>query len=100
TLIANKDDAGRVAARLTAQPSNSARRTSISAALEFGADLFAESGYQGMKRVIDISGDGPNNQGAPVQVSRDAVVAQGITINGLPLMTTGGFATGFDMVDL
>ncbi|MEQ1942863.1 DUF1194 domain-containing protein [Mesorhizobium sp. VNQ89] len=100
TVIANKADAERVVARLSAQPPNSARRTSIAAALEFGADLFAESQYSGQKRVIDISGDGPNNQGAPVQVSRDAVVAQGIVINGLPLMTTAGFSSAFDVVDL
>jgi len=100
TVIANKPDAERVAARLSAQPPNSARRTSIAAALEFGADLFAESQYSSQKRVIDISGDGPNNQGAPVATSRDAVVKQGIVINGLPLMTTGGFASAFDVVDL
>ncbi len=100
TVIANKADAERVAARLSAQPPNSARRTSIAAALEFGADLFAESQYSSQKRVIDISGDGPNNQGAPVETSRDAVVKQGIVINGLPLMTTGGFASAFDVVDL
>ncbi|MBL8576028.1 MAG: DUF1194 domain-containing protein [Mesorhizobium sp.] len=100
TVIANKADAERVAARLSAQPPNSARRTSIAAALEFGADLFAESQYSSQKRVIDISGDGPNNQGAPVVASRDAVVSQGIVINGLPLMTTGGFASAFDVVDL
>ena len=44
-------------------PPRSARRTSISGALAFGADLLAESGFRGMKRVIDVSGDGPNNQG-------------------------------------
>ncbi|MBX3580739.1 MAG: DUF1194 domain-containing protein [Rhizobiaceae bacterium] len=100
TIIANKADAERVVARLSAQPPNSARRTSIASALEFGADLFAESEFIGTKRVIDISGDGPNNQGAPVETARDAVVEQGIVINGLPLMTTGGFASTFDVVDL
>lgn len=100
TIIANKVDAERVAARLSAQPPNSARRTSIASALEFGADLFAESEFNGTKRVIDISGDGPNNQGAPVEAARDAVVEQGIIINGLPLMTTGGFASTFDVVNL
>ena len=53
-----------------------------------------------MKRVIDISGDGPNNQGPPVHTVRDAVVEQGITINGLPLMTTGGFSSVYDVEDL
>lgn len=100
TVIADKGDAERVAAMLSASPPNSARRTSIAAALEFGADLFAESEYRGMKRVIDISGDGPNNQGEPVEVSRNAVIERGIVINGLPLMTTGGFAGSYDVAEL
>ena len=100
TIIASRADAERVATHLSVSPPNSARRTSISSALEFGADLFAESPFDGMKRVIDISGDGPNNQGAPVHVTRDAVVAQGIVINGLPLMTHGGFSSIYDVKDL
>lgn len=100
TIIAGRADAERVAARLSAQPPNSARRTSIAAALEFGADLFAESPFQGEKRVIDISGDGPNNQGQPVEIARDEAVAQGITINGLPLMTSSGFSSVYDVANL
>ncbi|MEW9805145.1 DUF1194 domain-containing protein [Mesorhizobium sp. ZMM04-5] len=100
TIIANRADAERVAAMLSAQPANSARRTSIAAALGFGADLFAESQYQGLKRVIDISGDGPNNQGEPVEDARDAVVGQGITVNGLPLMTRAGFSSVYDVSNL
>ena len=99
TVIAGRADAERVVEQLSAGPPNSARRTSISAALEFGGDLFAESGFEG-KRVIDVSGDGPNNQGAPVTTVRDQLVRQGITINGLPLMTRGGFSSMFDVVDL
>jgi Protein of unknown function (DUF1194) len=53
------------ASQLSANPPKSARRTSIAGALEFGADLFAESAFRSMKRVIDISGDGPNNQHLP-----------------------------------
>ena len=100
TAIATRSDAERFVRQLSASPPNSARRTSISGALEFGGDLFAESGFQGMKRVIDISGDGPNNQGAVVTGARDALIAQGITINGLPLMTNGGLASAYDVEDL
>ena len=39
-----------------------------------------------MRRVIDISGDGPNNDGAPVTGARDAALEKGIVINGLPIM--------------
>lgn len=100
TVISDRADAEVFANRLSAMPPNSARRTSISTALEFGADLFAESGFRGFKRVIDISGDGPNNQGVPVTISRDQIVAQGITINGLPLMTNGGLSSPYDVTDL
>jgi hypothetical protein len=100
TIIASLEDAQRVVARLSASPPASARRTSISSALEFSADLFAESQYRGIKRVIDISGDGPNNQGPPVHIVRDELTAQGITINGLPLMTNGGLSSAYDVSDL
>ncbi|RAZ89259.1 hypothetical protein DPM33_20180 [Mesorhizobium hawassense] len=100
TVIANRADAEGFVAQLDARPPDSARRTSISGALAFGSDLFAESGFQGTKRVIDVSGDGPNNQGVPVNLTRDEVVRQGITINGLPLMTRGGIGGAFDVDNL
>ncbi|WEX11873.1 DUF1194 domain-containing protein [Chelativorans sp. AA-79] len=100
TVIASADDAAEVAGMLTASPSQSARRTSISGAINFAADLFAESPYRGVRRVLDISGDGPNNQGPPVTGARDALVANSITINGLPLMTNEGFTSSYDVSDL
>ena len=99
TLVASRSDAEALADQLTANPPISARRTSISGALAFAADLLAESGVDTVRRVIDISGDGPNNNGLPVSSARDTVVAQGITVNGLPLMTSGGegFASFYDI---
>jgi len=76
--------------RLTALP-----YTSISTAALFSATLFEKNGYAGTRRVIDISGDGPNNQGVIVTNARDAVVEKGITINGLPVMLRLGVAPGF-----
>ncbi|MEZ5870561.1 MAG: DUF1194 domain-containing protein [Nitratireductor sp.] len=61
-------------------------RTSISGAMDAAEGLFADSGFSGMRRVVDISGDGPNNEGLPVTVSRDRLVGTGIIINGLPLI--------------
>lgn len=75
-------------------PTRRASRTSISGALKFSAELFEQSPYKGLRRVIDISGDGTNNQGLLVVPTRDEVLAKGITINGLPIMlkeTTPGF---------
>ena len=59
------------------------RGTSISSALQFSARLFKGDST---RRVIDISGDGPNNAGGKVTEARDAVVAEGIVINGLPVL--------------
>jgi hypothetical protein len=63
-----------------------ASRTSVSGALLFGAQLFDGSGYRGIRRVIDVSGDGVNNNGPMVALTRDEVIAKGITVNGLPIM--------------
>jgi hypothetical protein len=101
TMIASAADAQNFVARMTAVPPQSARRTSISAAIAFAAAQFGENGFRGAKRVIDVSGDGPNNQGPPVLAARDRIVEDGITINGLPLMTHGGvMATAYDIHNL
>jgi hypothetical protein len=60
--------------------------TSISGAIDFSVRLLTSVGYRATKRVIDISGDGANNDGRPADQARDAAVAAGITINGLPLI--------------
>jgi hypothetical protein len=63
-----------------------ASRTSISGALLFAAPLFEGSGFRGLRRVIDVSGDGVNNNGPLIVPTRDDVLAKGITINGLPIL--------------
>jgi hypothetical protein len=63
-----------------------AMRTSISGALTFAQPLFEGSGFRGVRRVIDVSGDGVNNNGPLVTGVRDDVIGKGITINGLPIM--------------
>jgi hypothetical protein len=85
-LIDGSESAAAVADEIARAPYRRAYRTSISGALTFAAAQFANSGYHGIRRVIDVSGDGANNQGPPVVVIRDEVVARGITINGLPIM--------------
>ncbi|HMI97027.1 MAG TPA: DUF1194 domain-containing protein [Micropepsaceae bacterium] len=62
-------------------------QTSISSGLEMAEHLLDTSGYAATKQVIDVSGDGPNNEGHLVHKVRDEIVAKGITINGLPIMT-------------
>ncbi len=98
-LIESRDDLLAVADLLETDRTTRQSRTSITAALRFGAGYFDDNGFEGMRRVIDISGDGPNNQGGLVTAARDAVVAQGITVNGLPLMTEDGSFMRIDDLD-
>ena len=98
-LIESRADLLAVADVLETDRTTRQSRTSITAALRFGAGYFDDNGFEGMRRVIDISGDGPNNQGGLVTAARDAVVAQGITVNGLPLMTEDGSFMRIDDLD-
>ena len=76
-------------------------RTSISGAINFAMPLFEENPYRGLRRVIDISGDGPNNNGAPVTGARDAALEKGIIINGLPIMVKEpSYSTDIDNLDV
>lgn len=70
-LIEGPESADAFASEIAAAPNRRAARTSISGAIEFGSRLFDGSGYRGNRRVIDVSGDGANNNGQLVIVSRD-----------------------------
>jgi hypothetical protein len=85
-LIDGPESADAVAAEIGRAPYRRASRTSIAGALRFAKPLFDNSGYRGLRRVIDVSGDGTNNDGPLVVPMRDDVLAAGITINGLPIM--------------
>jgi hypothetical protein len=85
-LIDGVQSAGQFAGMLAEAPVVRAYRTSISGALTHAATLFDRNNFSGLRRVIDMSGDGPNNNGPPVIHARDEVLAKGISINGLPLM--------------
>jgi hypothetical protein len=85
-LIDGPEAADAVAAEIARAPYRRAPRTSIYGALQFARPLFDGSGYRGIRRVVDVSGDGANNMGPPVTLMRDEVLAAGITINGLPIM--------------
>jgi hypothetical protein len=77
-----------------------ASRTSISSALLFAAPLFEGSGFRGVRRVIDVSGDGVNNNGPLIVPTRDEVLAKGITINGLPILLKRPNASTLDIEQL
>lgn len=90
TLVDSREAAERISKKLTAEFSFGMRRTSITGAIKFAMADMEENAFEGLRRVIDISGDGPNNQGGSVEVARDNAVAAGFVINGLPLMTIDG----------
>jgi hypothetical protein len=85
-LIDGPESADAVANEIASAPYRRAPRTSIFGALQFAKPLFDASGFNGLRLVIDVSGDGVNNMGPPVTLMRDEVLAAGITINGLPIM--------------
>jgi len=85
-LIDGPESADAVANEIMKTPVRRASRTSISGAIYFAMPLFEQNPYHGLRRVIDISGDGPNNNGSPVLGARDEALSKGIVINGLPIM--------------
>jgi outer membrane murein-binding lipoprotein Lpp len=85
---------------IAAAPYRRAYRTSISGALHFALPLFEGSGFRGLRRVIDVSGDGVNNQGDVVTIVRDMVLERGITINGLPILLKPPSLATMDIEDL
>ncbi len=87
TVIDGPDSAKSFALKIGEAPRVAEMWTSISAALVYSAAKFDNNGYEGTRRVIDVSGDGRNNSGPDLAMIRDAVVKQGITINGLPIMS-------------
>jgi hypothetical protein len=99
-LIDGPDAAGAVANEIAAAPYRRAPRTSIYGALQFAKRLFDASGYRGLRRIIDVSGDGTNNIGPPVTLMRDEVLGHGITINGLPIMLKRPYGSGTDIANL
>jgi hypothetical protein len=99
-LIEGPGSADAVAAEIARAPYRRASRTSIAGALTFARPLFDISGYRGLRRVIDVSGDGANNAGPPIVPTRDGVLAAGITINGLPIMLKQPTPGSMDIEDL
>jgi len=101
-IIETPDDAIKFADELEAQTIPRAVMTSISAALDVSRMLFGKSPVKGLRKVVDVSGDGPNNSGGPVEGARDKLVADGIVVNGLAIQIKRGVGaySYFDLADL
>lgn len=95
TVIDDKLSAETFASAMAEAPRVYSDWTSISAALDFVTPLFRKSGVEAGRKVIDVSGDGVNNAGRPINDARDEVVAQGIIINGLAILSDYEFLDGY-----
>jgi hypothetical protein len=99
-IVQDAASAGAFARSLLTLPRTPGDRTSVSNALELGAAAIrsSEKEISAARNVIDITGDGPNNIGKPMQQLRDRTVAEGIIVNGLPVMdeAAGGYFPNLD----
>ena len=100
TLLHDAASARRFAAAIAGAPAARGRYTSIGGAIDFAVPMFAANDFEGTRRVIDLSGDGPNNVGRLVTLARDAAVAAGITVNGLPIVNDRPNRFGMPMPNL
>ena len=87
SLINGADAARKFGDQLLELPRSFAERTSISGGIDFAMGVLAKAPYQSTRRTIDVSGDGTNNSGRDVTLARDEAVAQGVTINGLVILS-------------
>jgi len=85
TAIHDAASARAFVARLADQPIGRAPYPSISGVIDFARRAFDDNDFDGARRVVDVSDDGPNSAGRPVELARDQAVAAGIIINGLPV---------------
>jgi hypothetical protein len=95
TLLDSEASIAAFAQRLADTPISIARRTSISGAIRYAIPLFGRSPYQSTRKVLDISGDGSNNDGALVTDMRYEALKERIAINGLPIMNDRPNPFGF-----
>jgi hypothetical protein len=99
-IVEDRASAASFASAILAMPRTPGNRTSISNALELGAQLIeaTEKDIVATRKVIDIAGDGPNNDGKPVQEIHKRLTARGIVVNGLPIMdeNANGYFPGLD----
>lgn len=87
TIIDGPASARKFGDQLVEAPRSFADRTSISGGIEYAMAQFKRSPFQSIRRTIDVSGDGTNNAGPDVGLARDAAVAQGVTVNGLVILS-------------
>lgn len=88
TVVSTAADVEAFAQQLEKQPrSLEGGGTAVGSAILYGIESLNNNLYKGTRRVIDLSGDGPDKDGIAAAYGRDQAVAQGITVNGLPILS-------------
>jgi hypothetical protein len=87
TIVSDMASARKIGDQMLELPRSFADRTSIAAGLEFSMLQLENSPFQAPRRTIDVSGDGTNNSGRDIASMRDEVLARGVTINGLVILS-------------
>jgi hypothetical protein len=87
TIVSDAASARKIGDQLIELPRAFADRTSISAGIEFAMSALERAPFRGVRRTIDVSGDGTNNSGRDVTLARDEALAKGVTINGLVILS-------------
>ncbi|MBU0726020.1 MAG: DUF1194 domain-containing protein [Alphaproteobacteria bacterium] len=94
TVIRDQASAEGFAAALLAAPRKAFGYNSISNAIAFSANMMRESGITAPRKVIDLSGDGPQIGGMALPVVREAAIDEDITINALAINNKDGMLRG------
>jgi len=86
TVVRDEASARRFGSALAEAPRLFAGTTAVGNAISAAVVTLATCGCRADRRVIDVSGDGSSNTGLPADIARDAAVAAGVTVNGLPIL--------------
>ncbi len=87
TIVANQADAYRLAIAIKSQSRQTTEgSTAMSTMMQKAAAMLLSAPHFAERLVIDVAADGTNNSGGKVSEMRDAIVRQGITINGLSIL--------------
>ena len=95
TRVSDTASANAFAAKVRATQRSSQGLTAIGNGLMAAGAAFERLPDEAARRVIDVSGDGMANIGVPCSEARDALLAKGITINGLVMINDEPWVDGY-----
>jgi hypothetical protein len=89
-VIRDAASAAVFAEKLVKSPRGATGYNSISNAIDFSVRLVEQNQFEGMRKIIDVSGDGPSIGGRSLDEARADALAKGFTINALAIRRPGG----------